>query len=48
MMYPAKLKARLEGTDVAGTFFASFDSRGSLWLTVEAVEAVYGCSLSTT
>ena len=34
-MYPAKLKACLEGTDVAGIhryFFASFDNRGSLWL----------------
>ena len=35
MMYTAKLKARSEDTDVAGThtyFFASFDNRGSLWL----------------
>ena len=39
-MYPAKLKARSESTDVASThryFFASFDNRGSLWLTVEVV-----------
>jgi len=35
-MYSAKLKARLEGRDVAGIqkyfFFASFDNKGSLGL----------------
>ena len=36
-MYPAKLKAHSEGTDVAGTFFQ-----------VLTVESVYSCSLSTT